>query len=247
MSDPHTSTPPGQAEHEHERVAELLRAVDVRAPARLHQQVQEMVGAKRGVDAKRGSGAKHGSSPTRDLLSRRLKPTLAAMAIAVIAGAAVALFTGTRTQQSPLSMRTASALTLRAATLAAPPESRTHGGQLAMAVNDIAFPYWKDRFGWRSTGARADTIGGRKVTTVFYAGAGGSRIGYAIVAGLPAPSTTGGTVSWQRGVPYRLLRESGLPVVTWQRNGRLCVLSGRGVNSATLLALASWQEPATAS
>jgi hypothetical protein len=43
-------------------------------------------------------------------------------------------------------------------------------------------------------------------------------------------------------VPYRLLTENGASVVTWQRDGHLCVLSGHSVSSATLLRLASWSE-----
>jgi len=32
----------------------------------------------------------------------------------------------------------------------------------------------------------------------------------------------------------------GAPVVTWLRDGHLCVVSGHGVSGATLLRLASW-------
>jgi hypothetical protein len=77
---------------------------------------------------------------------------------------------------------------------------------------------------------------------VFYSGPGARRIGYAIVGGTPAPAASGGTSVWHRGVAYRLRQVHGVPVVTWQRNGRLCVLSGRGVNGATLVRLASWSE-----
>ena len=54
------------------------------------------------------------------------------------------------------------------------------------------------------------------------------------------PALSGGAVAWRKGVPYRLLTEHGAQVVTWLRDGRLCVVSGRGVDSATLLQLASW-------
>jgi hypothetical protein len=49
-------------------------------------------------------------------------------------------------------------------------------------------------------------------------------------------------VAWRGGVAYRLLDEHGVAVVTWLRDGHLCVVSGRGVSSATLLRLASWSE-----
>jgi hypothetical protein len=234
MNDPHAQPRSGQAEHmaEHEHVAELLRAVDVRAPETLHRRIQGMVAPPRKRGARR-------SALGRGLMTGRLKPTLAAMAVAAIAGATIALLTGGAAQQR-VSLSAASALTLRAATSAAPSESGAHAAQLDVAVDGVPFPYWEERFGWRATGARTDTVGGRIVTTVFYSGAGDSRIGYAIVAGTPAPATSGGTVSLRGGVPYRLLQEHGVPVVTWQRDGRLCVLSGRGVSGATLLRLAGW-------
>ena len=55
-------------------------------------------------------------------------------------------------------------------------------------------------------------------------------------------------IAWRGGVSYRLLTENGAAVVTWLRDGHLCVVSGRGVSSATLLRLASWSDrDATAS
>jgi hypothetical protein len=112
---------------------------------------------------------------------------------------------------------------------------------LTAAVDGVAFPYWEDALGWRATGARTDAVGGRAITTVFYANRAGSQIGYAIVGGLPAPHTSGGAVVQLGPTQYRLLRVNGETVVTWQRDGRMCVLAGRGVAPATLLHLASWQ------
>jgi len=246
MSDPHARTRFEQAEPEHEHVAELLRAVDMRAPERLHERVQGMVAdrmrpAKRASRSRRAEALRH-HTPDRGLIAARLKPTLAAMAIAAIAGGAIALLTGTGTRTAGPSVGEASALTLRAATMGAPSESTAHAAQLNVAVDGVAFPYWNERFGWRATGARRDTVGRRAVTTVFYADASGRRIGYAILAGTPAPRISGGVIAWRGAVPYRLLTENGASVVTWLRDGRLCVVSGHGVSSATLLRLASWSE-----
>ncbi len=247
MSDPHARTRFEQAEPEHEHVAELLRAVDVRAPERLHERVQAMI-AERTRPAKPASRSPRAKAPRRHPskgpIATRLKPTLAAMAASAVAGAAIALLTGGGAKQS-LSVQSASALTLRAATMAAPRESTAHAAQLDAAVDGVTFPYW-ERLGWRSTGVRTDTLGGRNVTTVFYSSPGGSRIGYAIVGGTPAPAMSGGTV-WRRdGVAYRLQLVHGLPVVTWRREDRLCVLSGRGVSGATLVRLAGWGEGGSA-
>jgi hypothetical protein len=79
------------------------------------------------------------------------------------------------------------------------------------------------------------------VTTVFYEGSRGRRVGYAIVGGSSASQLSGGVVSRRDGVPYRLLTVNGVPVVAWMREGHLCVVSGRGVGGATLLRLASWE------
>jgi hypothetical protein len=220
---------------EHEDVAELVRAVDVRAPETLHRRVREMVASP--APRRRSWG---------ETLDGRLKPTLAAMAVAAVVGAAIALLTGGAHRQQGPSVSAASQLTLSAATTGAPHESSAHAAQLNVAVDGVAFPYWKERFGWRATGTRTDTLGGRSVTTVFYSGPGARRIGYAIVSGTPASATSGGTIVWHRGVAYRLRQVHGVPVVTWQRNGRLCVLSGRGVNGATLVRLASWGEGGSA-
>jgi hypothetical protein len=130
-------------------------------------------------------------------------------------------------------------LTLRPATVAAPPESPSSPAQLAAAVDGVAFPYWGERFGWRSTGARTDRIGGRSVTTVFYENRRGSRIGYAIVSGASSSGPSGGVVVRRGGTPYHLLSENGVPAIAWLRDGHLCVVSGRGVDGATLLRLAS--------
>ncbi len=244
MSEPITHT---QSNPEHEHVAELLRAVDARAPQRLHERVEAMVADRTRVPKPDKRSRRRVEAPrahsNRGLIAARMKPTLAAMAVAAIVGGAIALLTGSGsgTRSSP-SVSAASALTLRAATMSAPSESKANAAQLDVAVDGVAFPYWEERFGWRATGARTDTVGGRTVTTVFYAGSGGSRIGYAIVGGTPAPATSGGMVTWRDGVPYRLLREHGAPVVTWRRDGRLCVLSGRGVSDATLVRLAGWSD-----
>jgi hypothetical protein len=232
MSDPHTPT--GRDQAKHERVAELVRAVDVRAPEQLHRRVQEMVASSAAPRQRARGGA----------LGWRLRPTLAAMVVAAVVGATIALLTGGVQRQQGPSVSAASRLTLSAATTGAPHESSAHAAQLDVAVDGVAFPYWEERLGWRATGTRTDTIGGRSVTTVFYSGPRARRVGYAIVGGTPAPAASGGTVVWQGGVAYRLRRMHGAPVVTWERHGRLCVLSGRGVNDATLVRLASWTQGA---
>jgi hypothetical protein len=235
-------------EQRQRQVAELLRSFDdAPAPARLHRRVEALVAehdrgpARR--DAERLDPRFAGRTWRRRPLSvPHFAGAGAVAAIAVVVVVALAVVLGGNGGSHTLSLRQAAAPTLRAATLPAPPESSADRARLAAAVDGVPFPYWEDRFGWRSTGTRGDLIDGRAVTTVFYADAAGRRIGYAILAGTPAPRIGGGVTIWRGGVSYRLLTENGAAVVSWLRDGHLCVVSGRGVSSATLLRLASWSD-----
>jgi hypothetical protein len=212
-------------------LVELVRAVDVRAPEPLRRSVEEMVAARtrpRGARDRAGAG-------------RARRPLALAAVLAVVAAVlAVALLAGGSSAPAGPSLSEAAALTLAPATRPAPPESPNHRAQLAAAVDGVSFPYWEGRLGWSAAGSRSDRLHGRQVTTVFYGDGGGRQIGYAIVSGRPAPKVSGATTVWRNGIPYRLRRENGVAVVTWLRSGHMCVVSGRGVDAATLLRLASW-------
>jgi hypothetical protein len=210
-------------------LVELVRSIEVPAPDGLHREVRALISSRRTRTSRPG-----GPALVRGLVVSTALAVAAVLAIALSAGGGA----------STMNLREASAPTLRPATAAAPPENVGNRAQLTAAVDGVAFPYWKERFGWRSIGARSDRIGGHAMTTVFYADARGHRIGYAILAGTP-PRLSGGVIAWRGKVPYRLSFENAAPVVTWLRDGRLCVMSGRGVSSATLLGLASWGERAS--
>ena len=68
----------------------------------------------------------------------------------------------------------------------------------------------------------------------------GERIAYTIVDGerldWPEADTT-----VRDGVELRPFEEEGRNAVTWLREGQTCVLSGEGVDTATLLELAAWK------
>ena len=215
-----------------------VRSVDVRAPQQLHDTIEKMI-AERARPGARGESQGASTRP-QPALGRRLAAGLA-LAAAAVAVLVVALSSGGSSHA--LTVDTTSALTLRPATAAAPREDRRSGGtELAAAVDGVSYPYWADRFGWRSTGSRVDNVAGRTVRTVFYANARGQRIGYAIVAGTAAKRASGGVVLWRDGTAYRLLGAGAVRIVTWLRNGHTCVVAGRGVSSATLLTLASWDD-----
>ncbi|MHB8243310.1 MAG: hypothetical protein ACYDHN_15145 [Solirubrobacteraceae bacterium] len=213
---------------------ELIRAIDVRAPDELHRRTSELI-------AQRSGARLRGPSRARSRTGLRLGGALgAAVAVAIVL--ALTLSGG---GSSPLSVKTAAALTVRAATMAAPGEDLHERAKLTAAVDGVAFPYWEERFGWRSSGSRIDRVAGRLVRTVFYTDSHGQMVGYAIVAG-SSPTLSGGVVHWRRGTPYRLLHERGSHVIAWLRDGHLCVVGGRGVSDATLLRLASWDDRGTA-
>jgi len=214
-----TEPPP----HTESELIELVRSSEERAPDSLHRQVGTLLASR----------------PPRRLALH--PPVLGAVAAAVVVVVALAIILN-GSGSPTLNMHQAAAPTMRAATRSAPPESSTNHAELTAAVDGVKFPYWEDRFGWRSSGMRSDQIAGRAITTVFYSDASGRRIGYAIIAGTPALRIDGGVVAWRGGVPYRLLTANGAAVVTWLRDGRLCVVSGRDVSSATLLRLASWSD-----
>jgi hypothetical protein len=246
---------PTQTDDEQQRqVAELLRSFDAEpAPARLHRRVEALVaehdkGPARASAERREPRSAGRTSSRRPFAVPRFAGVGAVAAVAVVVVVALAVVLGGNGGAHTPSLRQAAAPTLSAATLPAPPESSTDRARLVAAVDGVPFPYWSERFGWRSTGSRTDRVDGRSITTVFYADSSGRRIGYAILAGTPAPRVSGGVIAWRGGVPYRILTENGAAVVTWLRDGRLCVVSGRGVSSATLLKLAGWSDhDATAS
>ena len=102
----------------------------------------------------------------------------------------------------------------------------------------LPFPDWSQKFGWRATGARTDTLDGRRMTTVFYA-KGARRIAYTIVGGA-ALREPEGRDRIVEGTRVRLVRAGQPALVTWQRRGHTCVLSGTA-DPETLRKLAAWK------
>jgi anti-sigma factor RsiW len=210
-----------------ERAVTMLRALDEPAPAALRARVREMTDA-----------AKQNARPRRASRWRRSLFVPAATALAVAVAALIVLL-GSGGSSAPTVPQTAH-VALAAATSPAPPEDPAHNGQLRLGVDGIAFPYYGQSAGWEATGARTDTIGGRRIVTVFYMEQG-HRVGYAIVSGPPL-AVGGGKVIMEGGVSYRVQHTGRALLVTWRQAGHTCVIAGQRVNSATLLALASAEE-----
>jgi hypothetical protein len=136
-------------------------------------------------------------------------------------------------------VREVAAATLRPATTGAPAPDENNPSELTAAVDGVAFPNWADRFGWRASGERTDRLAGRTIITVFYVDRHGRRLGYAIVGGTRPPPLDG-TVAWHGRTSFHLFVYAGAGAVAWLRTGHLCVVTGRRLDSATLLRLASW-------
>lgn len=212
---------------EQERAVRMLRALDEPAPAALRARVRDMT-----------DGAARAERPQRAARWRRSLFVPAATALAVAVATLVVLL-GSSGSSAPTVPQTAH-LALAAATSPAPTEDPAHSGRLSLRVGGLAFPYYGVTAGWRTTGARTDTLRGRRIVTVFYT-ARGHRVGYAIVSGAPLP-VGGGTLVTHNDVTYWLQRVHGAQLITWRQAGHTCVIAGRRVSPRTLLRLADAEE-----
>jgi len=196
-------------------IMDLVRAIDVRAPQELHRSVRAMAD-------QRSAG-------------RRRRPlVLAVPAAAALAAVIAALLASAGPARPPaLDAGAAARPALSASTGPAPGEQANH---LDVAVDGLVFPYWGA--GWAAVGTRRDRLAGRDVTTVLYRDRAGRTVGYAIIAGTPAPQLGGGRELTAGGVRFREFSAGSATVLTWIRHGHLCVIAGRGVGAATLSALA---------
>jgi hypothetical protein len=127
----------------------------------------------------------------------------------------------------------------RAATAPAPARDAKHPPLLRASFEGVAYPYWKQHFGWRTTGARTDTIDGRRARTVFYQHTH-HRIGYTVVSGKPLKPPAGAERLVFDGVVMYRYRDGRNTVVSFVRNGHTCVLAGFVHFQTTLPKLASW-------
>jgi anti-sigma factor RsiW len=208
-----------------ERQAVALEALqgtaDTGAPARLHAE----------VDRRRGVGNTAG----RRRRKFSLRGPLAAAA--VVAFALILVLPGAF--DGGPSVADAAALAEKPPTQAAPASVPGTPQLLATRVDDVPFPNYDAKFGWKPVGARQDDPSGRGATTVYYEKAGRT-IAYTIVSGdaLDRPSDARSTT--RGGTEYRTVRD-GRTVVTWERDGHTCVLSGTAVRSAELVMLADWR------
>jgi hypothetical protein len=142
--------------------------------------------------------------------------------------------------QGVVTVAEAATIAVRPAT-AVIPEPRDDAATLPLvSAAGLPFPYWEDRFGWVATGARSDDVAGRHLTTVFYR-SHGREIAYTIVTGAPLRVVAGARTTERSGVVVHSFLSGGRLVVTWERRGHTCVLSGTGVSVDALSKLAAWR------
>jgi anti-sigma factor RsiW len=200
----------------------LQSTAEVGAPARL----------RAGVDRRRGAG--------RSERARR-RPALLGGAIAATAVVILALvlaLPGAFT--SDPSVGTTAALAQKPPARPAPRPVPGTPQLLDAKVDDVSFPNYAAKFGWKPTGARDDDPSGRGTKTVYYAKDGRS-IAYTIVSGDALEPPDDARTTERGGVEYHAFRDGDRAAVTWERGGQTCVLSGRGVRPDELVALADWR------
>jgi hypothetical protein len=215
---------------EQERAVTMLRALDQPAPAALRARVDELTGA----------GERRARRPVARWRRALLVP--AATALAVVVAAVVVLSGGGGAGPT---VPQATRLALAAATLPAPAVNTADPSQLKLTAAGIPFPNWAGADHWAARGARIDRLGGRMVTTVFYANQAGHVIGYAIATGSPLSDVHGRTVHMY-GTTFTLARQGSARLITWVRSGHTCVIAGRGVSYHALQVLAGDDERETA-
>jgi hypothetical protein len=206
------------------RVVQALQS-GPRAPARLRRRIEAMEAAA--------------SSPQRPALRPRLGRALVPGAVAAVLAIALVVTLSLGGPSAPNVVQAAE-LSLRPATEATPPASQRRPALLERSFAGVTFPAWSEEFGWHAEGARRDELEGRETATVFYTHTH-HRIGYTVISGEAIEPPADAEMLKVGGLELRRFRLGRQDVVTFERNGHTCVLSGDVHDPDTLLKLASWR------
>ncbi len=220
-----------QLSERHRRVQRALQS-GPRAPERLHRRIEALEAEAA------GRPARPWGPPARLTLPGWGRPALAAAVAAVLALGLVAVLQ-LGGSGGPTVVEAAE-LSLVPATEPAPHASAQRPELLRRSFAGVTFPSWSERFDWRATGARSDELGGRDTETVFYQHTH-HRIGYTVISGPTIEPPADAEVLTARGVELHRFRLGRQDVVTFERGGQTCVLSGAVHDPDTLVQLASWE------
>jgi hypothetical protein len=213
----------------HRRVVQALQS-GPRAPERLHRSIERLE-----AEAARRP-ARRWTPPAR---SATLRPALATAGVAIVLAVVLAVTLPLDGPSEP-TVPEAAELSLRPATEPAPHESPRRPELLRRSFAGVSYPAWSERFGWRATGARSDELDDRATETVFYEHTH-HRIGYTVISGAPIEPPADAEVLTVAGIELHRFRLGRQDVVTFERGGRTCVLSGAVHDPDTLVKLASWE------
>jgi hypothetical protein len=174
--------------------------------------------------------------------ARRSRPRVAlAGAVATVAAAVVLALTLVAELGGHPTIAEAARPSALAATAPAPAQDARRPTLLRASFAGVTYPDWNKQFGWRTTGRRHDSIeGGRSAETVFYQHTH-HRIGYTVVSGKPLKPPGHAERYEANGLVMLAYKDGRRDVVTFERDGRTCVLAGVVHQRATLLKLAAWK------
>lgn len=193
---------------EQRAAVDLARELDVPAPDRLRAQVAEMA-AERAPRRRRSSVAIGG-----------------AVGAAAAVFIALVLVLGGGGASAPTVDQVVTASNA-GPLMAAPGEDPATPGKLALGVGGVRFPYWEEDHGWKATGARSETVEGRKANTVFYENDSGGSLTYTIVDGSPIDTLA------DPG-DYDLTGSGDTRRIVWRNGGHTCIIEASGASASDL-------------
>jgi anti-sigma factor RsiW len=109
------------------------------------------------------------------------------------------------------------------ATSGAPAADPANPRKLQVSVGSVQFPSWKHWHGWDPTGARTDTVDGRRVETVYYENENGASMKYSVVDGAPIDGLGASSSA------YQLTGTGETRRVVWRNGGHTCIIEAQGV------------------
>lgn len=110
---------------------------------------------------------------------------------------------------------------------------------LDLEVGGVRFPSYERPWDWRAVGTRTDQVEGRHAVTVIYR-KGDHGVHYTIIDGDPLERPAGARVTKSDGMEFAVTRRRGAHVVSWELDGRTCVLASKTVDAAGLRRIAAW-------